>query len=181
MIEYSRLEYNPVSFRRSTFFLKSVMLSCLILFFILPLHAEIKINDMAPGITLRDINNKLVMCKNVLRQKPILVGFFFTGCRPCKKEIPELEKLYGKYKSKVQFYLIAIDKTGADDVNPYIKSMNITIPVLLDPYQDAVQAFGVIKYPTMYVIGRDGRVKYVCYGYDPKNIDRLEKMMQSGF
>jgi peroxiredoxin len=166
--------------RMAQFHLKRVLLTCLLFLVIMPLHAEIRMNDMAPDIMLRDVDNKLVLCKNVLRQKPILVSFFFTGCKPCKKEIPELEKLNGKYKDRYQFYLIAIDKNGADDVKPFIGTMKITIPVLLDPYQDTVQAFGITKYPTLYVIGRDGRIKYACSGYDPKNIGRIEAMMQKG-
>jgi thiol-disulfide isomerase/thioredoxin len=180
MIAHNLCESHIMRLFITPFRLKGVLLLCILPFYIMPLHAEIKINEMAPGITLRDVENKLVLCKNVLKKKPILVSFFFTGCRPCKKEIPELEKLNGKYKNRVQFYLIAIDKNGADDVKPYIEAMKITLPVLLDPYQDAVQAFGVTKYPTLYIIGCDGRVRYACFGYDPKNIDRIEAMIRTG-
>jgi peroxiredoxin len=76
-------------------------------------------------------------------------------------------------------YLVATDKEGADALRPYIKSMNMTIPVLLDQYQDVVGAYGVTKYPSLYIIGRDGRVKYSCAGYDPANIARIEEIIQN--
>jgi cytochrome c biogenesis protein CcmG, thiol:disulfide interchange protein DsbE len=145
----------------------------------IPARAEIRTGDAAPAITLRDVDNRLVFCMKALKQKPVLVSFFFTDCKPCKKEIPELEKLLAKFGNKAQFYLVATDKNGADAVRPYVKKMAITIPVLLDLYQDTVQAYGVTKYPSLYIIGRDGRVKYACFGYDPKNIERIEEVIKN--
>ncbi len=144
-----------------------------------PAHAEIVTNDVAPAFTLRDGDNRMVICKEILKRKPILLSFFFTECKPCKKEIPELEKLNEKYKDKMQFYLIATDKEGAHAVKPYIQRMNITITVLLDKYQDVVHDFGITKYPTLYIIGRDGRVKYFCAGYDPANIEKIEEYIKT--
>ncbi len=144
----------------------------------LSVAAEIKVNDKAPYITLRDINNRLIFGKNILKEKPIIAGFFFTDCLPCKKEIPELELLNKKYSQKIKMFLIATDKEGADAVVPYMKMMNITIDVLIDKYSDVARDYGVTKYPSLFIIGRNGKVLYSCYGYKKDNIRNIEKIIK---
>lgn len=139
--------------------------------------AEIKVNDTAPNITLRDLNNKLIFGKSIFKEKPILAGFFFTNCLPCKKEIPELELLNKKYGLKIKMFLIATDKEGADAVIPYIEKMKITIDVLIDKYSDSAKDFGVTQYPSLFIIGMDGKVLYSCYGYKKENIENIEKII----
>jgi peroxiredoxin len=139
--------------------------------------AEIKTNDKAPNITLRNINNRLIFGKTILKDKPILAAFFFTDCLPCKKEIPELEALNKKYGEKIKMFLIATDKEGADAVIPYIGKMNITIDVLIDKYSDAARDFGVTQYPSLFIIGKDGKVLYSCYGYKQENISNIERII----
>jgi peroxiredoxin len=137
----------------------------------------VKTGDIAPNITLRDMNGKMVFGKNILKEKPLLVSFFFTACKPCKKEIPELEKLHGKYNGRVKMFLIATDAEGEDAVRPYVEKMHISIDVLIDKYSDAVRQFGVTKYPSLYLIGKDGRVIYSCEGYSEDNIAALDGIL----
>jgi peroxiredoxin len=137
----------------------------------------IKKGDIAPKIVLRDINNKLVLCNNILKQKPVLVNFFFTDCAPCKKEIPELDALNEKYNDRIRMLLIATDKEGADAVKPYADRMNIRMDILIDKYSDIAKAYNVTKYPSVYIIGKDGKVKYAREGYYADNIKKIENII----
>lgn len=140
--------------------------------------APICAGDAAPSITLRDMNNRLVFCKEILKTKPVLVSFFFTGCLPCKKEIPDLERLKSAYGGKVKFLMISTDKAGADAVEPFIAEMKVTIDVLIDKYSDAARGFGVTQYPTVFIIGKDGKVVYTCAGYREDNIRNIEAILK---
>lgn len=143
-----------------------------------PAPREIVTGDAAPGIILRDLNNKLVFCKNILREKPLLVSFFFTECVPCKKEIPELERLKVLYGGRVRFFMISTDRGGIDAVTPFVAAMNLTIEVLIDKYSDAARAYGVTKFPSTFIVGRDGKVVYDCRGYNNDNIRKIEEILK---
>jgi len=140
---------------------------------------EINTGDIAPNIILRDLNNKLIICKDILKEKPILINFFFTGCAPCKKEIPELENLNDKYKDKIQIFLIATDKEGYEAVKPYVDKMKIRMDVLIDKYSDVVKEFNIIKYPTVYIIDRNRKVRYYQSGYNDDNILKIENIIKN--
>lgn len=46
-------------------------------------------------------------------KKATLIVFWASWCGPCIDEIPHLQKLYGKYKDKVSFVSLSIDKNNS--------------------------------------------------------------------
>lgn len=51
---------------------------------------------------------------------------------PCRKEMPDLEALYDKYKDQ-GFLVLAISDEEAAKVSPFIAERKISYPVLLIP------------------------------------------------
>ena len=96
----------------------------------------------------------------------VVVSFWATYCKPCHKEIPELEKFYNKHKGEnIKIFLISIDSKGAGIVVPFAKERNYTLPILFDPYKKTAQRYGVKSLPALFVIGPDGIIRYSSMGY----------------
>ena len=53
-----------------------------------------------PGFTLQDISGNTVNYDSYKNNNAVLVAFFTTWCPWCQDEMPLLETLYKKYKSK---------------------------------------------------------------------------------
>jgi peroxiredoxin len=140
-------------------------------------HAELKPGDAAPSFTLRDTSNKLVLSKAVIQGKPLLVSFYFAGCEPCKKELPEMQKLFDRHGGAIAFYLISTDKEGAEVALPFVKNLGVTIPVLCDKYSDAAKAFGVNKYPSIFIIGTNGALLFSASGYHEETIAQIDQVL----
>jgi peroxiredoxin len=160
------------------FSLRPLLYVILFFCFVIPARPEIKKNEKAPQINLRDMDNRLVFVSNELKDKPVLVNFFFTACAPCRRELPELEILYNRYKQKAGMYLISTDSEGSDAVRPYLNKLKITIPVLIDKYSDVAKIYGIDKYPSMILIGKNGKVIFVTNGYNEENIAKLEDILK---
>lgn len=150
-----------------------------VIFFVIRIaYGDVKIGEKAPNIILRDNNNNLIISTNILKQKPILISFFYTDCKPCIKEIPELEKLNKKYKNRVEFFLICTDTNGVDAVKPFIDQMNLSIKVLIDKYSDVAKSYHVTKYPSSFIINKKGKIIFFCFGYKQENIKKMETKLK---
>ncbi len=100
------------------------------------------------------------------RPHTVILSFWATYCKPCKKEIPELIKFQERFRDRdVKTFLISIDKQGAQAVNPYMKENKVTLPVLLDPYRRTAERYNVKALPALFVIAPDGTIKYSSVGY----------------
>jgi len=106
--------------------------------------------------TLTDIEGKS-WTLGALRGKVVLVNFWATWCPPCRKEMPDLENLYGRFKDR-GFVILAISDEDATKVKPFIAQRGITYPILLDPGRKVNDLFVVAGIPKSFVYDRSGKL-----------------------
>lgn len=108
---------------------------------------------------LLDVNNKRFV-KNNYKGKVTVVNFWATWCPPCVQEIPSLNHLKEIMRDK-NFELISInygeDKKTIED---FMQKINVDFPVLLDPDGKQAAKWKVLVFPSTFVIGVDGKIKY---------------------
>ena len=92
-----------------------------------------------------------------LRGKVVLVNFWATWCPPCRKEMPDLDALYKKFKDQ-GLVILAIDDEDAAKIKPYLVEHPVTYPVLLDPGRKVNHTFRVDGIPKSFVYGREGKL-----------------------
>src|SRR5258708_14840318 len=113
-----------------------------------------------------------------LRGKVVLVNFWATWCPPCRKEMPDLDALYNKFKDQ-GFVVLAISDEEAAKVSPFIAERRISYPVLLDPGRKVNDAFIVEGIPKSFVYDRSG--KMVAQSFDMRTRGRvLTRLAQAG-
>ncbi len=132
-----------------------------------------KVQFEAPSLTLSDLQNNRHSLSEY-RGQVVLVNLWATWCPPCKAEMPILQDFYLLHKAD-GFTVIAIeDGDPYSDVASYVRSLNLTFSVWLDPtYQATDQAFKTANLPSSYVIDRDGVVRLTWVG--AINLKNLEK------
>jgi len=106
--------------------------------------------------TLTDLEGTSWTLKE-LRGKVVLVNFWATWCPPCRKEMPDLEALYTRFKDR-GFVILGISDEDAAKVKPFVSEHNITYPILLDPGRKVNELFQVEGIPKSFVYDRDGRL-----------------------
>jgi len=112
----------------------------------------------------------------------VIISFWATYCAPCQKEIPELQKFMAAHTTdSVKAFCISIDKEGSAIVEPFVKKMGYTIPILLDQYKKVAARYGVSHLPALFVVDTHGIIRYSSSGYDGKTglKDKLENILHS--
>lgn len=115
--------------------------------------------DAAPKFTNPDMAGKYLMSTKVYGTGWVLVDFFATWCEPCKKELPELEKLYRKFEKSGKLQAILFDTdTDPSLVGPFFQSRPTPLSVVLDRYQVTAERFGVENLPMLFLLDASGRI-----------------------
>ncbi len=109
-----------------------------------------------------------------LKGKVVLVNFWATWCPPCRKEMPDIQALYEKFKDK-GFVVLAISDETMDKVDPFIKEKGYNYTVLLDPGRKVNDAYKVDGIPKNFVYNREG--KLVAQSIDMRTKDQFLKML----
>jgi peroxiredoxin len=144
--------------------------------------AKLEVDDaqrQQADFTLADLHGKNWTPKD-LRGKVVLLNFWATWCPPCRKEMPDIEALYLKFKDKDQgFVVLAISDEDASKVNPFLAERNITYPVLLDPGRKVNEQFRIEGIPKSFVYDRSD--KLVAQSIDMRTQRQfLEMLAQAG-
>jgi len=108
--------------------------------------------------TLRGVNGRPVKL-GAMRGKPVILDFWATWCEPCRREMPELNRIYHQYRSQgLEVIGISVDTIkgeGVSAVAPFIKEFGIKYPIVMAD-QDMVKRLGVWGIPTTLFIDPAG-------------------------
>ncbi len=140
-------------------------------------------NPVASGMK-RVFLDKLVGDNVKNSKKLVLLSFFEIDCKPCKKELPFLQKLYDKYKDKgLAVVVVNCDhnKEKIQQAKDFIKKSGFTFPVLKDRFQALQRRYHIRSFPTMFFIDAQGKIANVRIGYNeekrPFPMEKLHKLL----
>ncbi|WP_314548294.1 TlpA disulfide reductase family protein [uncultured Gemella sp.] len=118
--------------------------------------------------TAMDKDGKTVKLSD-FRGKKVYINMWASWCGPCMREIPELEKVYQKYKNNKDFVFLSItspndaefknqspqDKSK-DVILKKAKELGATYPVLFDVNDRFIINYAIRSFPTHILINSDG-------------------------
>lgn len=154
----------------------------------------LKEGDFAPTFALQNVEGKWFYLRDYsgtprqlvnLPRKPVIISFFASWCKPCRREIPELQKLISKLPAdSLQAFLINVADDAEKAAN-FVAEFKTTMPVLLDKYGAVAakycpqEAEGQLFLPTLVVIGRDGKVALSKVGYRDGDMNKIELVLNT--
>jgi thiol-disulfide isomerase/thioredoxin len=116
-----------------------------------------------PVLELADVNGR-VHSLSEWRGKTVVVNFWATWCEPCRDEMPSLERLRARLGSRA-FEVVAVNVGESPErVQRFTRETPLSFPILLDRERETARSWQVRGYPTSYVVGPDGRIRYYFVG-----------------
>jgi thiol-disulfide isomerase/thioredoxin len=116
-----------------------------------------KEDTQVTDFTLESLDGKKVSLSSY-KGSFVFLNFWATWCPPCRSEMPAMQALYEKLKSK-GFVIVAVDVgEQAPVVRDYMKKNKFTFPVLLDTTGQVGGLYGAQSIPTTYLVDREGRI-----------------------
>ena len=106
--------------------------------------------------TLQDLSGRQWKLSS-LRGQVVLVNFWATWCPPCRKEMPDLDSLYSRFRKK-GLVVLAISDEETSKVTPFLKEHSVAYPILLDTDRAVNKLFSVEGIPRSFVYDRDGKL-----------------------
>jgi peroxiredoxin len=130
--------------------------------------------NMAPGFSLKSLDNKEYSLNALLERGPVVACFFKISCPVCQFTFPFLERLYKRYGGDSVTFL-GISQDDAKSTNKFAKEYGLTFPILLDDESGYVvsNGYGLTSVPTIFLIDTDGAVKVSSMGFDKKDLEKI--------
>jgi len=108
--------------------------------------------------------------------KPIIISFWATWCKPCKKELDAIADEYADWKKETGVKLIAIsidDSKSSAKVPAEVKAKGWEYEVYLDVNQDFKRAMNVNNVPYTCIVNGKGEIVWQHNSYNEGDEDKL--------
>lgn len=144
-----------------------------------PAQQPLAVGTTAPDFDLATLDGQRYRLSS-LRGQPVLLEFFAVWCPHCQAEVPTLNKLSSTFAPNglkvlgilANPYGRTYDTSSGTDRSPataedlawYIRTFGVNYPSLIDPTFATVNQSGVSSYPTLFIVDRNGIIRYVNLG-----------------
>ena len=139
------------------------------LFIALVLLSAIQLHAQLPNVRLQDIDGNTIQTGSISNDdKPIIISFWATWCKPCLRELKAIHEVYPDWQDEtgVKMIIVSIDQAqDANRVKPLVDGFGWEYEVLLDPNGDFKRAMNVQNVPHVFVLDGKGKIVYNHAGY----------------
>lgn len=136
----------------------------------LTISAQVKVGDIAPSFSLKNVDGKLVSLDDYRSQKGVILIFTCNHCPYAKAYEDRIISLDKQYRSK-GFPVVAINPNDVsivpedsyENMQVRAKEKGFTFPYLYDATQAVANAYGAERTPQVYLLKKSGDKFTVAY------------------
>jgi cytochrome c biogenesis protein CcmG/thiol:disulfide interchange protein DsbE len=133
--------------------------------------------DKIPSATIKTLDGTKINANTFANDgKPIIISFWATWCKPCKKELDAIAEEYETWQKETGVKLIAIsidDIRSSVKVKGDVKTKGWKYEVYLDENQDFKRAMNVNNVPHTFLINGKGEIVWSHNSYTDGDEEKL--------
>lgn len=130
-----------------------------------------------PSADVKTLDGKKTNTSKITNDgKPIVISFWATWCKPCKKELDAISEVYEEWQKETGVKLIAIsidDSRSSGKVVTDAKSHGWEYEVYLDENQDFKRAMNVNNVPHTFIVNGKGEIVWQHNSYSEGDEEHL--------
>ncbi|MDO9188171.1 MAG: TlpA disulfide reductase family protein [Bacteroidia bacterium] len=135
-----------------------------------------------PSADLKTVEGKTVNSSKFTNDgKPIIISFWATWCKPCKKELDAISENFEEWQKETGVKLIAIsidDSRSSGKVGTDAKSHGWDYEIYIDQNQDFKRAMNVNNVPHTFIINGKGEIVWQHNSYAEGDEDHLYEALK---
>ncbi len=127
-----------------------------------------------------------------LAGKVALINIWGTWCGPCVIEFPHLVELEQHFRNRPDFRFVSVSCSGggddsklAENTAAFLQEQQASFPTFADPAMETRNAIARlagepgVPYPTTLILGRDGKVRALWFGYRDGLTDDMREVIDA--
>lgn len=130
-----------------------------------------------PSVNVKTVDGKVFNTAQLKNNgKPMVISFWATWCKPCKKELDAIAEEYTKWQKETGVKLIAVsidDARNSAKVGPEVKAKGWDYEVYIDENQDLKRAMNVNNVPHTFIINGNGEIVWSHNSYNEGDEEKL--------
>ena len=140
---------------------------------------ELKEGQPAPAVTLATLDRGRASLADH-HDKLVVLNFWATWCHPCALEMPSLEALWRRYQERGLVVLaVSVDRGSPRGLlEPYVRNLKLTFPILLDPDSKTSDGWRVTALPATFLVSPGGEVAGMAVGAREWNSDEMRALVE---
>ena len=123
-----------------------------------------EVNEPAPQFALRDTDGRVRRLSDYEGQV-VWVNFWATWCGPCRRELPDIQRLADELEGAGVVVLTVNFKQSADTALPFWDELGLDLPILLDSDGDVARQYDLLGFPDNFFIDREGVLRSFELGF----------------
>jgi peroxiredoxin len=117
----------------------------------------------APDFTLEDTQGNTHSLSDY-RGKVVILNFWATWCRPCRKEMPSMQRAWEQVRDQGVVLLAVNWEEDKETIAVFTDKYPVDFPILMDKDGSVAKQWEVKGLPTTYVIDPQGQAVYRVVG-----------------
>jgi cytochrome c biogenesis protein CcmG, thiol:disulfide interchange protein DsbE len=125
----------------------------------------LRVGSLPPTASLPAVSGPAVTIPQDVRGKVVVLHFWSAGCTEgCRTELSDLEALYRSCRDRGLVVLAVNVGQRGDAMTQFVKPLNLTYQLLLDPASKTAKLYDVVGLPRTFILDRNGIIRYKIVG-----------------